>query len=239
MTSRLAARYGVLGQSRMTRPAAWLMMLEILLLVSPAESGVVDEPCPPGAIAVEPGASIQAAVDRAGDGAAFCLTNGVHRMQVIRPKPHQSFHGEGQTVLNGSRLLTTFSRDGGYWVASGQEQRGRKRGECAKEFPACNLPEGLFIDDKPLAQVLTKQGIEAGKFYFDHAGGRIYFADDPTVRKVEATVGAFAFESLASNVLIRNVTIEKYASVAQKGDQIPAGSARGACERSAIGYQAR
>jgi hypothetical protein len=32
----------------------------------------------------------------------------------------QSFHGEGRTVLNGSRLLTTFSRGGRYWVASGQ-----------------------------------------------------------------------------------------------------------------------
>jgi hypothetical protein len=30
-------------------------------------------------------------------------------------------------------------------------------------------------------------------------------------------VAVFAFESRASNVLIRNVTIEKYASVAQKG----------------------
>jgi parallel beta-helix repeat protein len=166
---------------------------------------------------VEPGASIQAAVDRAGDGAAFCLKNGIHRMQAIRPKPGQSFYGEGQTVLNGSRLLTTFSREGRDWVASGQEQRGRKHGECAKEVPACSLPEGLFIDDKPLAQVLTRQGIEAGQFYFDHAGGRIYFADDPTGRKVEATVAVFAFESRASNVLIRNVTIEKYASVAEKG----------------------
>jgi hypothetical protein len=216
VTSR-AVRYGAMGQSRMTRAAVWLTTLEILLFVSPALSGVVDQPCPPGAIAVEPGDSIQAAVDRAGDGGAFCLKSGVHRMQVIRPKPYQSFHGEGRTVLNGSRLLTTFSRDGAYWVASGQEQRGRRRGQCAKEFPACNLSEGLFIDDKPLARVLTRQGIEAGQFYFDHAGGRIYFADDPSGRKVEATVGAFAFESLAPNVRIRNVTIEKYASVAQKG----------------------
>lgn len=166
---------------------------------------------------MEPGVSIQAAVDRAGEGAAFCLKNGIHRMQVIRPRSHQSFHGEGQTVLNGSRLLTALTRDGHYWVASGQEQRGQKRGQCAKEFPACNLPEGLFIDDKPLAQVLTREAVEAGKFYFDHATGRIYFADDPGGRKVEATVGAFAFGDLASNVLIRNVTIEKYASVAQKG----------------------
>jgi parallel beta-helix repeat protein len=196
------------------------MMLALLappVAAAAAVRGVADEPCPPGAIAVEPGAPIQAAVDRTDDGAAFCLKNGIHRMQAIRPKPGQSFHGEGQTVLNGSRLLTIFSRQGRYWVASGQEQRGRRDGECAKEVPACSLPEGLFIDDKPLVQVLTQEGVEPGRFYLDHAGGRIYFADDPTGRKVEATVAVFAFESSASNVLIRNVTIEKYASVAQKG----------------------
>jgi hypothetical protein len=182
-----------------------------------AERGSADQPCPRRAIAVEPGASIQTAVDGAGEGAVFCLKKGVHRIQAIRPKRGQKFHGEGQTVLNGSRLLTSFSREGAYWVASGQEQRGRRLGECAKPVPACNLPEGLFIDDMPLAQVLTKEDVGAGRFYFDHANGRIYFADDPTGRKVEATVAVFAFESLASNVLIRNLIIEKYASVGQKG----------------------
>jgi hypothetical protein len=80
----------------------------------------------------------------------------------------------------------------------------------------------LFIDDMPLAQVLTKEDVGAGRFYFDHASGRIYFADDPTGRKVEATVAVFAFESVASNVPIRDVIIEKYAGVAQKRcDQSP------------------
>ncbi len=187
------------------------------VVATAAAQGVTDEPCPLGAIAVEPGASIQAAVDRAGEGAVFCLQAGIHRMQVIRPKRSQSFRGEGQTVLNGSRLLTTFSREGRYWVASGQEQRGQRHGQCAKEAPACDLPEGFFIDDKPLGQVLSKESVETGRFYLDHASGRLYFADDPTGHKVEATVAVFAFESWASNVLIRNVTIEQYASVAQKG----------------------
>jgi parallel beta-helix repeat protein len=187
------------------------------LLSLPILMSCADASCPRGAIEVEPGTSIQAAVDSAGEGAAFCLKNGVHRIQVIRPKSGQSFHGEGQTVLTGSRLLTTFSREGRYWVAAGQKQRGRRHGRCAKEAPACNLPEGLFLDDKPLDQVPTKDSVETGRFYFDHAGERIYFADDPTGRKVEATVAVLAFESRASNVLIRNVVIEKYASVAQAG----------------------
>jgi hypothetical protein len=204
-------------------PVDWLLTIVVLALpalpVTAAADvyGVVDSPCPPGAIAVRPGELVQTAVDRASDGATFCLKNGVHRIQAIRPKPGQSFHGEGQTVLNGSRVLTTFSREGRYWVAREQEPRGRKHGLCMKEAPACNLPEGLFIDDKPLVQVLSKKGVEPGRFYFDRVGARMYFADDPTGRKVEATVAVFAFESGASNVLIRNVTIEKYASVAQRG----------------------
>jgi hypothetical protein len=194
-----------------------LLFFAIRTIAEPAAAGFADEACPRGAIPVEPGASIQAAVDVAGEGASFCLKNGIHRMQVVRPKRGQSFHGEGQTVLNGSRLLTSFSREGPYWLASGQTQHGPRQGQCAKEAPACSLPEGLFIDDKSLVQVLSKDDVKAGRFYFDHAGDYIYFADDPTGRKVEATVAALAFESSASDVLIANMTIEKYASAAQKG----------------------
>jgi len=143
---------------RARRPAACLMALLCLLAATSAQSGVLDDPCPSATIAIEPGASIQAAVDRAGDGAAFCLKNGTHRIQAVRPRPNQRFYGEGRTILNGSRLLRQFGRDNNYWVARDQRQRGQRRGECAKEAPACNLPEGLFIDDVPLVQVLAKSG---------------------------------------------------------------------------------
>ena len=214
MTSTLIDQWAAETRSRATGVAAALLML--WFLAAPA-SAVADEPCPRGAIAVEPGASIQAAVNLAGEGAAFCLKNGVHRMQAVRPKRGQSFHGEAKTVLNGSRLLTTFSREGRYWVVTGQAQRAQHVGICAKETPACKLTEGFFIDDKPLTQALSKDSVEPGRFYFDHARGRISFADDPTGRKVETTVAPFAFEGAAPGVLIRNVVVEKYASAAQKG----------------------
>jgi hypothetical protein len=184
---------------------------------TPATPGVVDQPCPSGAIAVMPGSSIQAAVDQAGPNAAFCLKNGVHRIPVVRPLDGQSFYGEGSTILNGSRLLTNFGREGPYWVASGQTQQGQRHGECSKQAPACDLPEAVFIDDAPLTQVLSKDAVKPGSFYFDYGGERIYLGDDPTGHKVEATVGAFAFRSLASNVRIENLIIEKYANPAQSG----------------------
>lgn len=209
-------------QSLVSRSSiCWPALALTLMLGSPAipaaAAGVTGAPCPPGATAVAPGASIQAAVDRAADGAVFCLKNGVHRAQQVRPRSHQHFIGEGRAVLNGSRLLTNFSREGRYWVATGQWQRGQKHGECERATPACDLPEGVFIDDAPLNQVLSKDHLERDEFFFDYANGKIYLADDPANRKVEATVAAFAFESTADNVLIRNVTVEKYSSVAQKG----------------------
>ena len=85
-----------------------------------ATQGVVNEPCPSGAVAVTPGRSIQTAVNQAGPNAVFCLKKGIHRAQAVRPRAGQSFYGEGETVLNGSRLLTDFRREGSYWVANSQ-----------------------------------------------------------------------------------------------------------------------
>jgi hypothetical protein len=197
--------------------AAGLTALIWLVSAAPALCGIVDEPCPADAIPVLPGEPIQAAVDRAGVGAAFCLKNGVHRSQAVRPRANQRFYGEGRTILNGSRRLTDFSRGGNYWVAGGQNQQGRRVGSCVRSMPACNLPEAVFVDDVPLVQVLTKNEVTSERFYFDHSTGEIFLADDPSAHKVEVTVAAFAFDSTAPGVLIRNLIIEKYASVGQKG----------------------
>jgi hypothetical protein len=194
-----------------------LLLCSLLIVPEAANSGVHGSSCPREAIAIEPGASIQATVDLAGDGASFCLKNGIHRAQAVRPRPKQRFYGEGHTILNGSRLLADFRREGGYWVASSQFRPGPKHGECLPSAPTCNRPEVLFIDDRPLTKVLSKDTLASNEFYVDYAGGRIYLVDDPTNRKLEATVASFAFESTATDVSITNVTVEKYASAAQKG----------------------
>lgn len=194
-----------------------LVLCGLFIAAGPATSGVGGSSCPSNAIAIEPGALIQAAADVASDGAAFCLKNGIHRAQAVRPRPGQRFYGEGQTVLNGSRLLTGFRREEGNWAVSTQLQRSRRHGECLPSAPMCDQPEALFIDDRPLARVSSKGALASGKFFMDYAGGKIYLADDPANRKVEFTVASFAFESAAADVLISNVTVEKFASAAQKG----------------------
>jgi len=194
-----------------------VVLCSLLIGAEAANSGVNGSSCPLNAIAIEPVALIQATVDLAGDGAAFCLKNGIHRAQAVRPRPKQRFYGEGQTVLNGSRLLTGFRREEGYWAVRSQLQRGPKKGECLPSAPTCNQPQALFIDDRPLTKVSSKGALASDKFYIDYASGKIYLVDDPTNRKVELTVAVFAFESAAADVSISNVTVEKFASAAQKG----------------------
>lgn len=173
--------------------------------------------CPPDALAVQAGASLQMAVDRAGDGATFCLKNGIHRGEAVRPRDRQRFYGEGHAILNGSRVVTDFHYEGPYWITQNHFMRGPMHGECLFTASACNQPGALFIDDRPLKRVATRQEVVPGAFYVDYDGDRIYLLDDPTHRKVEATTASFAFESSASGVEIRNVVVEKFASLAQKG----------------------
>lgn len=178
---------------------------------------MVDQPCPAGAIPVAPGTSVQAAVDRASSGATFCLKNGIYREQTIRPKFAQAFYGEGRTVLNGSRLLTGFYREAPYWVAQWPGPFGQRHGECTRETPACGLPEALFLDEMPLERVLSKDLVQAGRFYLDRTERRVFLGTDPAGHRLEATANAAAFDGTASSVVIRNVTIEKYASSAERG----------------------
>ena len=192
-------------------------LCSVLIATTTAFVEVNGSSCPRDAIAIEPGSSIQAAVDFAGEGAVFCLKKGVHRAEAVRPRASQIFQGESGAVLNGSRLLDGFRHEKNYWVANSQLQRVPRHGECRPSAPACDQPEAVFIDDKPLMKVPGKDALTSNEVYIDYAGGRIYLADDPTNHKVEATIAAFAFKSHAPDVVIRNLTVEKYGGPAQDG----------------------
>jgi hypothetical protein len=193
------------------------MVFALALADGKALAWMDERSCPAGAVAIEPGASIQAAVDRAGDGAVFCLKDGIYRAQAVRPRARQRFVGEGHAVLNGSNLVTGFRREGRYWVAANPFQLGRQHGECLPSAPTCDRPQTLFIDNRPLVKAQSRRAVMRGQFYIDYDGGKIYLADDPTGRTVEATAAAFAFKSAAAGVSIDNLVVEKYGNSAQDG----------------------
>jgi parallel beta-helix repeat protein len=184
--------------------------------------------------AISPGQSIQAAVDAYPAGTAFTIKAGVHRLQSVAPKSGDSFTGEPGAVLSGARVLTAFTRSGALWVASGQTQEGAQHGECVADYPRCTRPEDLFIDNVMLRHVGSVGEVGPGRWFFDYAADKIYFADDPTGRTVETGVTPFAFKSSANDVTIRNLTIEKYASPNSDGTINAIGGARWVVEDNVV-----
>ncbi|MFC7476238.1 right-handed parallel beta-helix repeat-containing protein [Dankookia sp. GCM10030260] len=188
---------------------------------SPA--GPVSEPgqgCPRGAVLLAVGSTLQARVDVAPPGTSFCIQAGTHRMQAIKPKDEQRFYGEPGAILNGSKLIQDFAREGKYWVATGQKQRGVRSAtdECPPEWPRCSYPDAFFIDDRPLIHVDSKAKVKTGTYHFDYAGQKIYFVDNPTGKKVEASVTPYAFDgSTSKRVLVQGLIVEKYAPQMQVG----------------------
>jgi parallel beta-helix repeat protein len=167
---------------------------------------------------IYPGQDIQAKVSSYPGGTSFLLKAGIHRNQRITPKAGDTFVGEAGTILSGARRLTTFVHQGGYWVVSGQTQQGQRLGRnCLPSHPRCTYPEQLFINDVLLLHVGSLAAVSPGRWYFDYGADKIYFADDPTGKKVETSVTDRAFDGIASNVTIRALTIEKYANPAGRG----------------------
>lgn len=166
---------------------------------------------------IQPGESIQAKVDAGVEGAVFLLKAGVHRQQAVRPKAGNTFVGETGAVMNGAKVLTGWIKAGNYWYVTGQTQRGQQIGICDDAFPRCRYPEQLFIGDVRLTHVDALSKVVPGKWFFDYAASRIYMGDDPSGKTVETSVTTFAFYGSSSNVRIKNLIIEKYATLAQHG----------------------
>ena len=176
-------------------------------------------------IVLHPGDNIASVVQNAPPSTTFNLTSGVYRLQQITPRDGDTFIGETATVLSGATILSNFVHQGAQWVAAGQTQQGQVAGSCQPTYPACEYPEDLFFDDKPLKRVASVQNVGTGTWYFDYGKHQIIFADNPAGHLVETSVARSAFAGAAQKVTIKNVIVEKYAVPAQMGaigDQYPA-----------------
>ena len=195
---------------RTIRTIAVLLTAGVGSILLPLSGAATDA----ASVILNPGDDIQAVVNGHPPGTVYILQPGIYRMQSIVPKSGDIFDGRGAAVLNGSRLLTEFERAGNVWVASGQTQQGyvAKDRQCQVGFPRCSRPEDLYIDGKPMRHVDSLDKVAAGSWYFDYAAAKVYFGDDPAGRVVEIGVTPRAFGGKASNVVIRNLAVEKYAA---------------------------
>jgi Ca2+-binding RTX toxin-like protein len=179
--------------------------------------GVVAGQKPAGAIELNIGANYQQIVNNAPAGSTFWFAPGIHREVSIQPKDGDAFLGAPGAVLNGSELITSFTKSGSAWVISGQTQEGVRNltDHTATGTQRGGYPETVFFDDKPLKPVDALSKLTEGSFYFDYKADKIYLGSDPTGHKVETGQSAVAFNGSADNVTISGLTIEKYSTPAQ------------------------
>jgi hypothetical protein len=192
---------------------------------------------PLGAIELQPGDDVAAIVEAAAPGETFFFHAGVYREIWIEPKNGQSFLAERGASLNGARRLKNFSQDAeGLWYADEQTQEAMAHGGewCHQGYEGCHLPEGLWIDGEPLRQVTSKSDVKAGRFYFDYGADRIYFADDPCGREVEASVTYFAFSGVAADVTVKGFLVEHYSNPSQFAAIMGEEGARWTVERNEV-----
>ncbi len=181
-------------------------------------------------VSVPVGGDIQAAIDANPANTTICLAEGVYRGQSLRPKSGNIIVGSGQdkTYLNGSNLVSSFGQSGSLWYASNQTQELGAAGYCDPDYPACTEPVLLYVDDVPQVATTSLGAVSAGKYFFDHAANRVYFATNPSGHKVEVGAVRRALDGArpgsgpsqaggAVNVTVRDLTIEKYAQQAQQG----------------------
>jgi hypothetical protein len=191
-------------------------------------------------IAVAPADDLQRAIDAHPAATTFCLEAGVHRLARALPKNGQRFIGRGlDTILSGARVLrgADARRDGaGRWYWSGQTQHSAPHGVLiGTGFPGARPNQGdryseeLFVTasgdprDPPrrYQRVLGPAELGPGRWYLDERADRIYLTDDPArLGLIETSVTSTSISAPArmgrSNVVIQNLVVEKYASLAQQ-----------------------
>jgi hypothetical protein len=177
----------------------------------PAPSDVMAGTCS-GGVLVEPGASIQAAIDANPSGTSFRLAPGIHRNQRVIPKANNRFCGFG-AVMDGGRVLTGWKSSGGYWYVEGQVQQGLvAKSNCQSDRPGCSYPEQLWIDGRLKDHVTSLSGVSSNSWYFDYTADRIYIGLNPDGHVVETSVTPYAFGGNATGVTVKGLTIQHYAA---------------------------
>jgi parallel beta-helix repeat protein len=168
---------------------------------------------------VQPGDSLQAAVNAGTTGTVFCLAAGVYRMQSVTPKSNQVFMGvPGQTVLTGAKVLTGFAGSGP-WSVGGQTQENayNPNYNCEPGHDGCFYPEQLWVDDSLQEHVTSLAAVVPGTWYFDYGADVIYLGTNPSGHVVETSVTPVAFKGTASGVHLVHLVVQRYASDGQQG----------------------
>ncbi len=240
----------VLSQQRcggVTRSArSYQPLLPLLLRAAPGSSirrpfadqeSIPVLECTYGSIHLKPDDDIQSIVNAHSPGTTYCLTAGVYRQVSITPHAGDTFvgvvdtAGNRRSILNGSTIVSGFSRVGQGWAAPTALSKSalldpRTGSVCAQDYPRCKYVNELFYDGCRLRHVANLDGLAPGTWFLDTGSGTIRMADSPDGHLVELSITPWAFNAASSpQVTLKTLVIEKYANGTQGSTLGPDGCA--------------
>ena len=174
-----------------------------------ATSGIAD-------VELAVGSNWQSVINSQPAGTIYHIASGVHRLQNVTPKAGDTFIGEVDSYMKGSKIITGAVQDGGSgrWYFPNQTQALLWSSWTADPLTrqmACG--NELFINDvrQQHAESISQVN-QAGEYYFDESANRIYVYGNPAGKTVEAVVTEFAFNlpNGIDNVTFENFTIMHY-----------------------------
>ncbi len=162
--------------------------------------------------------TITHAVAVARSGATVVVRAGTYREALgsitkrvtIQAYPHE------QVWLKGSVPVAGFVASGQVWVKTGWSDRlchtCTPRSAIDPAYPAAGLPDQVFVDGRPLAQVTTPAQVKPGTFAVDTQRHRLVLGSDPAGHRVEATYFpvAMQFNSRAAGSQLLGIGVSEY-----------------------------
>jgi hypothetical protein len=171
--------------------------------------------------------NVQKVIDVHPPGTTFCLSVGTYRLEVpLEPKDGDAFIGHQGTVLNGSKILTGWRKNGRVWKTAGiLPNVPGNHGECLGSVPTCGYTEDVFLDKKRLKRADSLSAVTAGAVHADYRTNTITIGDDPRRHLVEQAVASSLIRAPVDNVTVANLVLEQAANEAQvgavEGRQVP------------------
>jgi hypothetical protein len=170
-------------------------------------------------VTISPGASIQAAIDANPAGTIFQLSAGIYRGQHFLAKSGDQFIGAvgGGTIISGAIVLGQWTPDGPCWKANDLPVPLAAHGNPGSNPLAINR-EDLFVDNVVYQRVGSLSELGARKWYYNRDTRTAFISDNPNGHLIEYSVTpGLTFNNGATGVVVRHLTVEKYATDAQTG----------------------
>lgn len=212
--------------------------------------GTASYPVPAGAVFVDgargsdgavgsqtsPLKTVAAAIGKAPSGGTIVIRKGVYNesLSVGKTLTIQAYPNEA-VWFDGSLPVTTWSKSGTRWVASGwTAEFDSSMGNSSyyarfvdPAYPLANRPDQVFYDGTALKQVASSSAVVAGTFFIDDAANTITLGSDPAGHEVRASNLAQAFYVTSTGTTLQGFGVRRYATPYQANGAVRMGNANG------------